>query len=162
MTLFKRAAAGVSVLALLAVSACAGESAQQIAQSVLTDTSTIASAFQAEMPAIEAIQGVPAADVTKAQAALADLQTVTGTLNTSLTATAAQPIIERVVADVEAFNAAVLPFVGGTPVASVLEAANVLMPVIEIAVGLSAPAGAAANALTPDEARVVLQAAAAK
>jgi hypothetical protein len=162
MILFKRAIVGVSVIALLAVSACAGQTAAQVTQTLLTDTTTMAAALKAEMPAIQAVQGIPAANVAQAQAALADLQSVAGMLNTSMTTTAAQPVIQKIVADVTTFNDAVLPFAGATPVAGILEAANVLLPVLEVAVNLVSPVGAAANSMTPDQAVAVLKAAAAQ
>jgi hypothetical protein len=162
MTIFKRAIAGVSVIALLAVSACAGQTGNQVAQTVVTDANTLATGLAAELPALAALPGANTAAIAKIKADVADLQKATSALSASLTTTEAQPLVQQIEADVNALVAAgaTLPLPAGVSVA--FQAAEVLLPVLEAGVSMAVPAGAAANAMTPDQAVAVLKAAAAQ
>jgi hypothetical protein len=159
MTTFKRAIAGVSIIALLAVSACAGQTGNQVAQTVVTDANTLATGLAAELPALAALPGANAAAIAKIEADVADLQKATSALSASLTTTQAQPLVQQIEADVNALISvgATLPLPAGINVA--FQAAEVLLPVLEAGVNMAAPVGVAPGHMTPDQALAILRAA---
>lgn len=159
MTNLKRALVGVAALALLSMSACAGQTAAQVTQTVVTDANAIATGLAAELPALAALPGANTVAIAKAEADVADIQKVSSTLSTSLTASQAQPVIQKIEADVNALVAvgATLPL--PPQVATAFQAAEVLLPVLETSVNLVAPVGASPNAMTPEQALAVLNAA---
>jgi hypothetical protein len=159
MTTFKRAIAGVSVLALLAVTACAGQTAAQVTQTVVSDANTLATGLAAELPALAALPGANTVAIAKIEADVADLQKADAALSASLTTTAAQPIVQQIEADVNGLVSvgATLPLPASVSLA--FQAAEVLLPVLEAGVNMAVPVGAAANAMTPAQALAILKAA---
>lgn len=130
----------------------------------LSDVRDIASGLANVLPSLGSIQGIPTAVVASAGDYVVKIQAVAGQLANVTTATDAQPFIKQLEALVNALVAAVTPFVAGIPtVGPVFAAANVLLPIVETAVGLLVPAQAPmAGGMTPDEARLILRAAAAR
>ena len=140
-----------------------GTPAQQLA-TVVNDVSTIANAFVNALPALAATTGkISPVAIANVQQAVATLQTLATQLSGVATTTAAQPIITQVEATVNLIVNTLAPFSVALPPpwGEILPAVAVLLPVVELAVGLVVPASAplrraAVPGLTPDEARVIL------
>ena len=109
--------------------------------------------------AIGGMTGIPAATASSATTLLAEAIGVAKSISASLTATAAQPLVRQVEADVNAAIQALASLSLPKSVSAVLQAAQVLLPVIETAVGLMVPAAATPNAMSPAQARAILKAA---
>ena len=130
----------LSTVPFLALAACAGQTAAQIAQTAVTDAGLVANALSNVLPNL---QGVPP-DVsslvaTDAQKAVALAQSLVSTM----TQASAQPIIQQIQTDANAVAAAVQPYVKpGSTAATILADVQVLLPVLLLAVGLAAPAAA--------------------
>lgn len=91
--------------------------------------------------------------------AIANLKTAAAAIAKTATAVAAQPVVQQV----EGYVNTVVSVLGALPlpppISTVLEAASVLLPIIEAAVGLLTPAAkmkAAPASMTPDQARLIL------
>lgn len=119
---------------------------------VATDAGLIASGLAGAFKDISA-----APDTTVA--ALTDLATAAQALADADTISSAQPLVQRIEADVNAVVAAVeaLPLPANT--ASAIQAAQVLRVLIEAGVNLMVTASGAREAMTPEQARLVLAAA---
>lgn len=144
---------------VLALADCAGQAG--VAQYV-TDAQTIVSELQADLPALAAIQGMPATAIVGLRATLPTLIGLLGQLQGVVTTTAAQPIVKQIVALVGPIVAAILPFVpGGSALAVALMAVQVLLPILLQQVGVPAAYRPAASEMSPAEARAVLAARAA-
>lgn len=142
-------AASVGVLPLLA----AGCSAlgNLTPASVAQDVNLIAQALPNILAQMKV--SVPAIVAT----ALSDLVAAAQAIASAETTAAAQPIVQRVAADVMAVAAAVLPLVpGGSVVAVAIQAAQALIPAIETAVGLVTTVSAVPAAMSASEARLIL------
>ena len=130
----------LSTVPFLALAACAGQTATQVAQTAITDAGLVANALVSVLPNL---QGVPP-DVsslvaTDAQKAV----TMAQSLNSTMTQASAQPIIQQIQTDATAVAAAVQPYVPpGSPAAMILADVQILLPVLLLAVGLAAPAPA--------------------
>lgn len=124
---------------------------------VVSDVNTIAAALQAELPALSAIPGV---NVGSVSSAIADVQKAASAVTAAMALTSSQSSVNQIAADVSALVGAIPPGVLPPNVQTVITAAQVLLPVVELAVGLAAPAGATPTSMTADQARAVLKAAA--
>lgn len=148
----------VVLLATTAMSACAGTGGQtpaQIAQTAITDAQLIANALSNVLPNLQGVSPAIASQVTMyAQQAVAAAQSLVATM----TQAAAQPIIQQIQTDVTAVAATVQPYLKpGSTAATILSDAQVLMPLLLLAVGLTMQAAAKAGA-NPDASRARLQA----
>jgi hypothetical protein len=158
MIITKRFITGASFLAMLAIAAC-GLTAEQITQDVVTDAQVLGTGLAADSAAFSELGASPAT-VSTIQGDLADLNTEASALNTSLTTTAAQPIVTKIEGDLNAVVAATATISNlPTSLEMKLEAAEVLLPIIEVGVNLATPtAGAAMNQMTPAQALAILRA----
>lgn len=160
---FMGVAASVSAAAMLA--ACAAldpnNTPQQNLAQVVADVSSIATAFGKALPQIQALN--LSEDIrARINASVANLQAVTVAVAAAATSTTAeQPLIQKVETDVNAVVDALAAIPLPVPLSSIIQAATILLPIIEIAVGLVVPAQAKARAgaipMSPDEARAVLR-----
>jgi len=161
MSLIKRAASSVFVCALLfSVAARSGGtgSAPAPAPSVATvaqDVATIAAGLQG---ALQNIPNVPPAVAT----ALADLSKEAAALSAASSQTGQQSVVKTVEADLNAVVAAAGSLPLPPPAGTAIQAAEVLLPVIEAGVNLVAGVSAPINGMTPAEARLILKADVAK
>jgi len=142
---------GTSILFVAALIGCAQSS--DVPATVATDAGLIASGLAGSFKDISAVPGAMVA-------ALTDLASAAQVLADADTIASAQPLVQRVEADVNA----VVTAVGALPLpanaASALQAAQVLLVVIEAGVNLAVTASGARAAMTPEQARLVLAAAA--
>lgn len=148
--------AGATALAATTLAACA--TGTPTPATVAQDVTLIATAFTKVLPNFVSIAGISSATTATVNQAIVDLQAAAAAVSGADTTVSAQPVVARVEADVGAVIAVLagLPLPG--PISTVLEAAAVLLPVIEAAVGIAAAAGTAPGTLTPAQARAALQA----
>ena len=135
--------------AAVTLTGCAGGS--NVPANVATDAGLIASGLAG---AFKSVAAVPGAVVT----ALSDLASAAQALASADTTAAAQPLVQRIEADVNAVVAAVAALPLPANVSTAITAAQVLLAVIEAGVNLVVSASAAPAAMTPEEARLVLAA----
>ena len=160
MNMTRRAILGATVFAPVALAGCATLSGNpnQIAAQVLNDANLIASGLANALPGLQASKVVPAGVMAQAQALVGKIQASAASMSATISKNSAQPIVTQIEQDVNAFAALLAGLPLPPPYAQVVQAAVVLLPVIEIGVGLAVPAGAS-HAMTPAEARLVLKAA---
>jgi hypothetical protein len=144
---------GTSTMFVAALIGCARSS--DVPATVATDAGLIASGLAGSFKGVSAVPGVVVTaltDLTSAAKALADADTIAS----------AQPLAQRMEADVNAVVAAVGALPLPANMASAIQAAQVLLVVIEAGVNLAVTASGARGAMTPEQARLVLAAAAAR
>jgi hypothetical protein len=129
------------------------------------DISDIAGALSSVFPSIEqAIGNTNSAAIEKVQQAIADIQSIAAKIKAASDATAAQPFVQQVQADVNAV-AEVLAVIPGIPqvVSVTLEAANALLPLLFSLVNAAQPPVPAAarrfttRGMSPEQARSTLK-----
>lgn len=138
-----------------ALAGCATLTAAQVTTQVVQDVNTVAVGLSAEIPALQSLNVIPAAVATVATTLINDVKTVAATISTSLTTTAAQPLVSKIEGNVNALVTLLASFPLPTNISLVLKAAVVLLPVIETSIGLVVPA-AASKTMTPAQARQIL------
>ena len=143
----------IALLTTTALAACAGQTAAQIAQTVVADAQLVANALSNVLPNL---QGVPP-DVSGAVAMYAQKATAAAqSLVTTMTQAAAQPIIQQIQTDANAVADQVRPYLKqGSQAAQIMADVQLLLPVLLLAVGLAAPSAATPGA-SPDTARARL------
>lgn len=146
------------VLGLIAsapLAGCAGSTTTgAIASQVVSDVGLIASGLAGALPGLTGISASTASTIT---GYVNQLTSLAGGVTTLLTATSAQPIIQQVISIVEDIAAIAGPALP-PPWGTAIMAAEVLLPVLASAVGIFMPAAAAAPAMSPSQARLVLSA----
>ncbi len=147
--------AGFSGASLLALAGCAGLTGQQVAQKVVTDVELIASGFAKALPTVKAI---PASTTTLVVGYMNEAVTLAQGISSSLTQTAAQPLVGKIVNDVNAAiqAAALLPL--PPPIQQMFAAVGILLPILEVGVGLPVTVSAPKTGETPAQARAYLAA----
>jgi len=147
---------------VLTLSACGSGSNSTALDTVVSDVNLIASAFQNILPQIAAANGITPDMEATISAAITDLQTIATELRTTHGLNEAQPLVKQVEDDLNVIilNIGKLHTIP-TSIAVVLQAASVLLPVIENAVALQVPPKVALRAtssrMTTDQARSVLR-----
>jgi len=165
MHVSRRAFLGVAAASLGAgaLAACAAidpnATPQENLANVVTDVNDIAGAFMKVLPQIAAINGVPTSVIATVTSAVDEMQVVAQALSkAALSTTAAQPLVQKIETDVNAVVDAVASLPLPSSVSSVIQAASILLPIIEAAVNLSVTTPAVkASSMSPDEARAVLR-----
>lgn len=149
---FLASAGALAGIAALAGCATGSPPLAQVVADVQTIASGLSGAIEKLPPGI-----IPGGTPSVITAALADLQAVAASIGAADTAAAAQPLVQRVAVDVNVVVGALASLPLPAPVSTAFQAAMVLLPVIEAAVGMMVPAGATPGAMTPAQARVVLR-----
>jgi hypothetical protein len=162
--MLRRAILSSSALAGLA-SATACQTLNPTLAQVTTDVQLIANGLQGILPDIATLASIPA-DVAAAIAnALANLQVVAGQIGSASSTSSAQPLVQQVVTYVNIIvkALAVIPLIP-PPISTVLQAAVVLLPIIEAAVGLivTPVPSLRTQQMQPEGARLILKSSAAK
>jgi hypothetical protein len=143
-----------TLAAFTILTACGAVTAQAIAQQTVTDLALIDNGLTALGPLLTT-SGVPTATLSSIQNDLTLADGFAKAAETATTTAAAQSPVSQA----ETYLNAALGALNGLPlppkVAGIVTALNVLMPVIETAVGIVTNA-VGASAETPDEARAVL------
>lgn len=146
----KHVLAGASALVLALLAGCA---TTQTPATVANDVALEAQSLSAVIPQLTAAGVVVPV---KATDALADLHNVAALIAATDSVGAAQPLVIRVEQDVNAFVGAMAGMPLPPPIPTVLQAAVVLLPIIESEVNLVVPAKAAPSGMSPAQARLVL------
>lgn len=152
----------LATTALLPLVACA--STGGTLSQAISDVQTIASGLAGVLPQLGAVTGIPASIVGQAGGIISKIQSIASAMAGVVSTAAAQGAVQQLETLVNGLIAAVAPFVAAVPVVGqVFAAAAVLLPVIEAAVGLvvAPPARAIRGVapMTPDQARMILEAA---
>ncbi len=147
--------AGAASLAATSLAACAVGTPTPTA--VASDVNLIATAFAAMLPTLASIPGISAPTTTSVNQAIGDLQVAATAIVAAATIAAAQPVVSRVETDVNAVIVVLAGLPLPAPIPSVLEAASVLLPIIETAVGMTTLVGITPAAMTPTQARAALR-----
>lgn len=150
----RRALFATFALVTLALASCTPSQLQSTLKQAASDASIIATGLKNALPQLAAIQGMPAGTIAKAGVLVSDIQSVAAAINASTSASAALPSVQQLEADVNTLVSTLASFPLPPPVSTILQATSVLLPVIEIAVGLAVTPHA--GTMTPDEARAVL------
>lgn len=142
-----------------ALTACNGMPPSQNIAVVAQDVQIIATGLSKTLTQLSALNlpGLTPAILDITQTALAELQTVAQALAGVSTATDAQPLVIRVEGYVNAFVGALSILPLPPEIKTALIAAQILLPVVEMAVNLAAPPKAAATTMTADQARAALK-----
>jgi hypothetical protein len=140
-------AIGTAGLALAACANLKGLTAQGIAQQVVADAELVANGLAAVVPNLA---GVPAALVTVIENVAKDAVQAANDLSATMTATAAQPLVQRIEADVQVVVKDVAGFVSNVKVSQIISDIETLLPLVMTAVGLVVPA-ALAKASSPED-----------
>jgi len=127
-------------------------------QSVANDVNLLATGLNNALSQPSVVALIPPTIEPKIQAALADLTSLASTVAASASSGATQASVTTVENDVNTIVAALAGLPLPPPAPTILTAAEVLLPVIEAAVGLVVPPSAAVGGMTPDEARIHLAA----
>lgn len=143
-----------SAAAMMTLAACA---TSPTPATVANDVALIAAGYRGVLPQIGTLAGVTPAIVATAGHAIADLQAAAAAF-AGADVTTEQSLVRRIEADVNAVVTALAGLSLPTPISTVVQAAQVLLPIVEIDVGLIAPSAATLgiSGLTPAQARAVL------
>lgn len=170
MTSSRRNFLGLATMASVTalVAGCAAvqgsQNSQQAIAKVAQDVATLAAGYAAVLPKLQGATGIPAGTTAKIVAAIKNLQALSQQLASTASQSQAQSLISTVETDVNAVvdTAAGLPL--PPPIGTIFEAGAVLLPVIEMTIGMVVPASQTAKAqltgISPDMARAILTGAA--
>lgn len=146
------------------LAACAGT--DQTVKIVATDVQLIANGLQGILPNLGTLAGLSPESLATIANALADLQQVASAIAQTSTTAEEKPLVQKVEAYVNTIVSilAAIPLIP-PPISTVLQAAAILLPIIETAVGLvvqNPPRVRGGTPMTADQARLILGASAAK
>lgn len=146
----------LAACAALPLAACAGVTPAQLASDAVTDLGLIANGFTALLPEVSGITGLSSGAVASIENFLSEAKTTASNVSATITQAAALPVVQQI----ETYFQEALNLLGvvslPAPFSTVITALKVLLPVVEAAVGLTAPVGAAPGGMTPAQARAVL------
>jgi hypothetical protein len=155
----------LAVTPLAALAACAGQSADQTIATVAADANTIAGGLQGVLAQLGPLNvpGLTPSVISTVGVAVSQIQTVAASISGVTSAAAAQPLVQKIETYLNTIVAALAGLPLPPPVSTALQAAAILLPIIEVAVGLvvQQAAKAAPGAISPDEARMILRGSAA-
>lgn len=127
---------------------------------IVDDTDTLAKGLSALVPSLSSVAGLSSETQALISATVLNVQTVADQVGAVSSVASAKPLVEKIETYVNTIVGALaalgpaLP----TPVSTILQAASILLPIIEIAVGIAVPAAAAKPGLDADWARGYLKA----
>lgn len=160
-TLARRALLGATVLAIPAMLLGCDSvmTAQTVTSQSVADVDLIANALESVLPALQIVTGLDLAAVnTVTNDVKAIVATATGFVATVSEATG-RTIVQQIISDFSALTQALSTIPMPPQVETVLFAVQVLLPIIELSVGLAVSGLANAPGMTPEAARAVLHAA---
>jgi hypothetical protein len=160
-----------AVAAAPLLSACAATIDQNV-QNVISDVNILANGLRGMIPQLTALNlpGLTSNVMGTVDAAIAGIQSVAAAVSAVTTTAAAQPLIQKIETYLNTIVGALAPLalLLPPPIGLIVTAATILLPVIEIAVGLlvnnvktmpvaASRQGAARVTMTADQARIVLR-----
>lgn len=148
---FRKFIATIAIIALLAPSlgACAflqKQTPPSVSAGIATalgDVQILSQGLQGALGALKQVQGIPQDVVTSAGNIVGQINTVAAQMQSATTSAQAQKLVQQISLLVNTLVQGVTPFVAGTPAGPIFAAASVLLPVIEVAVGIAMNNGAA-------------------
>lgn len=141
----------------LSLSGCAiPTKALTITGTAVSDISLIASGIAAGFPALEASGLVNAKTLATVQGYITQLTSIAGTITNTSSQLQGQSAVQQMETILNAIVAALAGLSLPAPFGPALIAANALLPVVEVAVGLAVSAVAGAPAMSPEAARAAL------
>lgn len=143
-------AAGLAIL----VSGC--KTGSVTPAQVSSDISSVANGLKNALPAMAATSGMNTVMMAKIAQAVADVQAVAAGFSTTDTQAAQQSLVTRIMADMQSVTTTLSGLSLSKTASDILNAINILLPVIETAVGMMV-AGATTNSLEVEHARMVLR-----
>lgn len=147
--------AALGAAAALALASCNTAQVDQALAQAASDAQQIAAALKAILPNIGTVVGISPDKVAKAGQIIADIQSAAAAISSASSASAALPSVQQLEQDVNAVVSVLAGLPLPPPVGPALQAASILLPVIEAAVGIVVPQ--APEPGTVDQARGVLQ-----
>lgn len=148
----------------LALGACNTINIDKTLATVAADANLIAGGLKGVLAQLGPlnIPGLDTAILGKAATAIAGIQTVAASLTGVTSTAAAQPLVQKIESYVNVVVSALASLPLPPPISTAIQAAAILLPIIEIAVGLAVPASAAkaSPAMDANMARVILSGAA--
>jgi hypothetical protein len=157
--------ASTPLAALAMLGACAGKSADQTIATVAADANTIAGGLKGVLAQLGPLNvpGLTPSVISTVGVAVSEIQTVAASLSGVTSAAAAQPLVQKIETYLNTIVAALAGLPLPPPISTALQAAAILLPIIEAAVGLvvQQAAKAAPGAISPDQARMILRGSAA-
>lgn len=150
----------VTAGSVFALSACAGQpQGAAIAAQVIDDINTVASSLMPLLPALSSIKGIPPTVIANATTAFNLIVQASGAVSSGMSTGSAAPLVRQMATG--AFNLAstLAPYMGllPPPWGTIFTAISVLMPTIQIAVGLAVPPAAGPAPMSVEHARTVLK-----
>jgi hypothetical protein len=147
-------------LPMLAVlSACGTTTVAQIAAQITADVDLVAQSLDAQLPALQAALGVNAAAVGAVATEVEQIVAAAAAFAVATSQATGAPIVTQIASDFSALETALAGFTLPATLQKIITAVSVLLPIIEVGVGLLATPSAAANTMTAAQARAVLLAA---
>ena len=152
--------AGGAVIVLLGACSSTVNPNSVIAQ-VEADVVLIGNGLQAVLAEVSSLNLLPATLITTLQGYVTDIEAAAKALATAATNVAAQPVVQQVAAAVQAIVTLLAALPLPPDIALAVQAAQVLIPIIEAAIGFLTTAPISI-VMTPTEARLILAGMAAK
>lgn len=147
---------------LSALAGCTVTPTETVLSAAINDVEAIAVGFLGVLPQMGTIIGLSATVIAEIGAAVGNLQTLAAQIKLVTGTFAAQPIVQQVETEVNAVITMLAGLPLPPPVQIALQAASILLPLIESAVNLAVLPTVTARAergrLTPEQARNVLRA----
>jgi len=148
----------VALVPVAALVACNAANIQTVTKAVVNDVSLIASGLQGALPQFATVTGISTAQLATITGEVNAIVIAAGQVVEGIAANLAQPIVQQIGADFSTLQSAAAGLNLPDVLKTILAAAQVLLPVIETAVGIFV-AAAPAGGMTPARARAVLAAA---
>ncbi len=153
--------AGISTVAVLAACGVTGGATPSGLDTVISDVASIASGLSGILPIIDNIIGLDPGILDQVKTAIADLQVIAAELKTVNSISGAQPLVQAVESELNTIVTGLASIPMPPSVAIVLQAATILLPIIEAGANLIVSAKVTRQAakvqLTPDQARHILR-----
>ncbi len=150
--------------ALVSVAGCATLSQtfnKNLAQ-IISDVSLIANGVGSLLPQIAALTGLSAAAITTIQQAITAIKSIADQIKGISSTADAQPLVQRIESYLNTIVGALAVLPLPPPISVILQAATVLLPIVEALVGMLVTAKPMAGTMSPDSARLILAGAAPK
>ncbi len=144
---------------------CAGQTLASISAQAATDINLIGSGLASSLPALAQSGLVSGSALVTVQSDVAKVASIASAVSSATSQSTGQNAVQQIETLVNGVVSTLAGLSLPAPFGPALNAAEVLLPVVEVAVGLvtaNLTAAMAPNAMTPDQARLVLAAVAAK
>lgn len=146
----------LAALPMVALVGCAGQSASQVSARVVADVQLEANGLSNALTLLKAQKNIPPATLAKVAVFISGVQAAAASLQTTTALTSAQSTVIQIESNVNGVVSALTALPLPPTLSAVLEAATVLLPVIESGVNLAVPVGTPKGSMGVGEARLIL------